>query len=191
MQSILIVLLLFLGVFAIITSDLKSTHRANGKESISKKTPIHSAKKADNRPMSFDIGYINGDDVIYIDRQIFRESLRQHLAKEKKFKIKYNPFMEIDFWVHQKVIYKKLYKATYRGRLQFRVEKKLVIKMRYAIYNSKKHPIFRDNFTYRVIIKAGSTISYKEADHKAHRKLFWILGKKVARRLNRYYKRVY
>lgn len=191
MQAILLVLILFIGVFAIVSSDLKSTHIKKAQVRSSANVPTYSIKTSHNAPTSFDIGYIDGDGVIYIDRRVFRESLKQHLAKEKKFRIKYNPFMEIDFWVHQKQIYKKFYKTKYKGTMQFRVKRKLIINLKYAIYNSKKHPIFRDNFTYRVILKAGSATSYKEADHKAHRKLFWILGKMVAKRLNRYYKRVY
>ncbi len=188
MQAVLVILLLFIGVFFIVSGDL---HGAKGhKESPKKESSSYFFSSPTYKQLSFDIGHIHGKNIIYIDRRVFRESLKQHLAKDDKFKLKYNPFMQINFSINQKEIYKKRYHANYKGNRQYRVEKKLIVYVKYAIYNSKKKAIFRDDFTYRVILKAGSTISYAEADHKSHRKLFWILGKIVAKRLNRNYKRV-
>jgi len=101
MQAILLVLLLFIGVFVIVSSDLNDSNIPKEKQtSSSHKTAAYSIKTPYKKPTSFDIGYINGDDLIYIDRRVFRESLKQHLAKENKFRIKYNPFMEINFWIN-------------------------------------------------------------------------------------------
>lgn len=192
MQAILVILFLFIGVFFIVSSDLHSSKQSSqvSHTSTTSSHHVYSAKSPVRKVLSFDIGHIHGKDIIYIDRRVFRESLKQHLEKEGHFRIKYNPFMQINFSINQKEIYKKYYRAKYKGSKQYRVERKLVVYVKYAIYNSKKQAIFRDEFTYRVILKAGSTISYAEANHKAHRKLFWILGKIVAKRLNRNYKKV-
>ena len=193
MPAVLVILLLFIGVFFIVSGSLQSDKEVSKevRRVQSSKTTLYDPHKTPEfRQMSFDIGRISGKELIYIDRRVFRESLKQHLAKEGKFRIKYNPFMEINFTITQKIIDKKLYRALYKGNKQYRVKKKLIVYLKYAIYNSKKQAIFRDEFTYRVIIKAGSTISYQEADHKLHRKLFWILGRIVAKRLNKNYKKV-
>ncbi|HGZ71091.1 MAG TPA: hypothetical protein ENK87_02320 [Nitratifractor sp.] len=192
MQAILVILVLFIGVFFIVSGDLHSSKGGSDRAVVSgkKSSSTYSFKSPEHRSMSFDIGHIHGKDIIYIDRRVFRESLKQHLAKEAHFRIKYNPFMQINFSVNQKEIYKKYYRANYNGNRQYRVERKLVVYVKYAVYNSKKQVVFRDEFTYRVILKAGSAISYAEANHKSHRKLFWILGKIVAKRLNRNYTKV-
>ncbi len=196
MQALLVILMLFLGVFFIVSSDLKSSskgqHSTKSESSFwSFGSKSHTSHKPQaQRAMSFDIGHIHGKNIIYIDRRVFRESLKQNLAKEGYFRIKYNPFMQINFSITPKEIYKKAYRANYKGTRQYRVEKKLVVYVKYAIYNSKKQAIFRDEFTYRVILKAGSNISYEEANHKLHRKLYWILGKIVAKRLNRNHDKV-
>jgi len=190
MPTILVILMLFIGVFFIVSGDLQSDRKAHKEVHSVKSSSSYHMRSPEFRQMSFDIGYIRGDGILYIDRRVFRESLKQHLAKEGKFRIKYNPFMEIDFRIHQKIVDKKFYRALYKGNRQYRVKKKLIVRVEYAIYNSKKEAIFRDDFTYKVIMKSGSTISYQEADHKLHRKLFWILGKIVAKRLNRHYKEV-
>ncbi len=193
MPAVLVILLLFIGVFFIVSGNLHSDHTATKKVYHAKSSSSKYYYKQETpsfKQLSFDIGHIRGKNLLYIDRRVFRESLKQHVAKEGKFRIKYNPFMEINFTISQKVVDKKFYRALYKGNKQYRVRKKLIVYVKYAIYNSKKQAIFRDEFTYRVIIKAGSTISYKEADHKLHRKLFWILGKIVAKRLNRNYKKV-
>ncbi len=190
MPAVLVVLLLFIGVFFIVSGSLQSDKDSTTKRGEESTSSFFFSDRPKLRQMSFDIGHINGKGLLFIDRRVFRESLKQHLAKERKFRLKYNPFMEINFTINQTVIDKKFYRALYKGNKQYRVRKKLIIHVKYAIYNSKKQAIFRDEFTYRVILKAGSTISYQEADHKLHRKLFWILGKIVAKRLNRNYQKV-
>ena len=190
MPAVLVILLLFIGVFFIVSGNLSSDHKAVKAVHSVKSSSSYQCKTPEFRQMSFDIGRISGKNIIFIDRRVFRESLKQHLEKEGKFHLKYNPFMEINFSINQKQIYMKRYTAIYKGNKQYRVKKKLIIYVKYAIYNSKKQAIFKDEFTYRVILKAGSTISYLEADHKSHRKLFWILGKIVAKRLNRNYDKV-
>ena len=187
MPAILVILLLFIGIFFIVSEDL---HHKGDTVHSQKFSSAYHRNSSEFRQMSFDIGYISGKNIIYIDRKVFRESLKQHLAKEKKFRIKYNPYMQINFAINQKILEKKYYKALYKGNEQFRVKKRVQVYVKYAIYNSKKEAIFRDDFTYRVIVKAGSNISYSEADHQAHRRLFWVLGKIVASRLNRNYKQV-
>ncbi len=190
MPAILVILLLFIGVFFIVSGNLSNGHKTVKEVHSVKSSSTYQCKTPEFRQLSFDIGHISGKNILFIDRRVFRESLKQHLEKEGKFRLKYNPFMEINFSINQKMIYMKRYRAIYKGNKQYRIKKKLIVYVKYAIYNSKKQAIFRDEFTYRVILKVGSNISYYEADHKAHRKLFWVLGKIVAKRLNRNYKKV-
>ena len=125
-----------------------------------------------------DLAQISGN-TLYIDRKYFKESLSQYL-KEHKASLEFNPNAHLIVNIRQNVLDENRFKTYYNGRLQYRIDRRLSVVIDYSMYGKSN---YHNSFTYNVLIKSGSYISFDEADRKAHIILFKKLGKMVGERV--------
>ncbi len=119
-------------------------------------------------------------NIVYIDRkyfkQAFNDTLELHGAK--------NEFNEqsahVNISIEQEKLDENYFKSDYKDATQYRLDRKLRVKVYYSIYGKST---YNSSFTYNVLVKSGSYVSYEDADRKAHIKLFRQLGKMVANRI--------
>ena len=129
-------------------------------------------------------------DMLYIDRKYFKQAFDDTLGLHKaKREFKSNA-ANLSVYIYQTKLDENRFEGDYQDASQYRIDRKLKIKVTYSIYGEKS---YNNTFTYNVLVKSGSYLSYDDADRKAHIKLFRQLGKMVADRVlklrRRYVKR--
>lgn len=125
-----------------------------------------------------DLAQMSGN-TLYIDRKTFKESLSESLEL-RGTKLEFNPdaHLKVDF--NQIVLDENRFKADYHYKPQFRIDRRVKVVVTYTMYG-KSH--YQNSFTYNVLLKSGSFLSYDGADRKAHKILFRKLGSMVAERI--------
>jgi len=141
------------------------------------------------RIITFDIIRIKGD-LLNIARRSFRESLKTHLKDSLKFKVSYNPHVKMIISFDEHIVDSKKYITKKNDRKYYVVSKKVNFTIEYALYKDSQTTYFIDKFQYRADIRAGSFSNYEDAIYKIDKKLYWILGKKIANRLVSNYKTI-
>lgn len=125
-----------------------------------------------------DLAQISGN-TLYVDRKTFKNSLSESLEL-RGAKLGFNPdtHLKIDF--NQTILDENRFKAEYHYKPQFRIDRRVKVVVSYTMYG-KAH--YQNSFTYNVLLKSGSFLSYDDADRKAHKILFRKLGSLVAERV--------
>ena len=129
-------------------------------------------------------------NMVYIDRKYFKQAFDDTLGLHKaKREFKSNA-ANLNVYIYQTKLDENRFEGDYKDVSQYRIDRKLKIKVTYSVYGEKS---YNNSFTYNVLVKSGSYLSYDDADRKAHIKLFRQLGKMVAQRVlklrRRYVKR--
>ncbi len=125
-----------------------------------------------------DLEQISGD-TLYIDRKYFKESLSNYL-KEHKAALEFNPDAHLIVHFTQTKLSEHRFKTHYRDIEQYRIDRRISVVVDYSLYGKSS---YHNSFTYNVLIKSGSYVSYDDADRKAHIILFKELGRMVGKRV--------
>ncbi len=125
-----------------------------------------------------DLAQMSGN-TLYIDRKYFKESLSQYL-KEHKASLEFNPDAHLIVNIKQNVLDENKFKTYYNGRLQYRIDRRLSVIVDYSMYGKSN---YHNSFTYNVLVKSGSYVSFDDADRKAHIILFKKLGNMLGERV--------
>ncbi|MGV6829928.1 MAG: hypothetical protein ACWA5P_00010 [bacterium] len=125
-----------------------------------------------------DLAQISGN-TLYIDRKYFKESLSENL-EYRGAKLEFNPDTHLKVNFTQSVLDKNRFKANYHYEPQYRIDRRVRVVVTYTL-QGKSH--YQNSFTYNVLLKSGSDVSYNDADRKAHKILFRKLGSMVAQRV--------
>lgn len=125
-----------------------------------------------------DLAQISGN-TLYIDRKTFKQSLSDMLEL-RRAKLEFNPDAHLKVHFNQTILDENRFKADYHYKPQFRLDRRVKVVVTYTMYG-KSH--YQNSFTYNVLLKSGSFLSYDDADRKAHKILFRKLGSMVADRI--------
>ena len=125
-----------------------------------------------------DLEQINGN-TLYIDRKYFKETLSQYL-KEHKASLEFNPNAHLIVSFTQTVLNENRFQTFYKDEKQYRIDRRVSVVVDYSMYGKSN---YHNRFTYNVLVKSGSFVSYEDADRKAHIILFKQLGKMVGKRV--------
>ncbi len=125
-----------------------------------------------------DLEQISGD-TLYIDRKYFKETLSQYL-KEHKAALEFNPNAHLIVNFTQTILNENKFQTYYRDAKQYRIDRRVSAVVDYSMYGKSN---YHNRFTYNVLVKSGSFVSYDDADRKAHIILFKQLGKMVGQRV--------
>jgi len=125
-----------------------------------------------------DLEQISGD-TLYIDRKYFKEALSEYL-KDHKAALEFNPNAHLIVNFTQTVLNENRFQTYYRDAKQYRIDRRVSVVVNYSMYGKSN---YHNSFTYNVLVKSGSFVSYEDADRKAHIILFKQLGKMVGQRV--------
>ncbi len=187
MVQLFLVLAAIIAMFVVIMNDKDS--------SVSELPTIENAKyidKADyerTRIITFDIYKLKGD-LLNIDRRSFRESIKKSLDDSLKFRLSYNPYVKLIASFREDIIDLKQYKSQRNHKRYYVVKKRAIVTVEYALFRDAQVTYFIDKFKYKAEINAGSYSNFDDAIYKIDKRLYWIIGKKVANRLEDNYKTI-
>jgi len=201
MIQLISILVSILLIALVITSDKSKEKSANSKESVVDAKDYYADSKEreessdgffsfikDNRVISFDIYQIKGRGLLNIDRRSFREGLKSGLENSGKFKLSYNPNLKMVVSIKEDVISLKKYIVIKENREYYVVKKRVKVIVKFALFKDANTTYYIDKIIYRADLKASSLVNYDDALYKINKKLYWIIGKKVAKRLIENYK---
>ncbi len=190
----IIVLVSILFMILLITLDKTSNQNDDKDYYINDTSTISFKEKTSPRPeikvVNFDIYQLKGDRLNNIKRRSFREALVRSLNGSGKYKISYNPNIKIVVSFNEKIIKLKKRILDKRGRDFYRVEKKVIVTLKYALLRDSKKSYFLDKIDYRANINAGSYSNYNDALFKIDKRLYSIIGQKLSNNLLANYKTV-
>ena len=124
-----------------------------------------------------DLEQISGN-TLYIDRKHFKSSFSDYLQAHKAA-VEFNPNAHLIVNFNQTILNENRFENNYKSKLQYRIDRRVSIDVDYSMYGKST---YHNKFTYSVLVKSGSYISYDDADRKAHIILFEQLGKMVGQR---------
>ena len=125
-----------------------------------------------------DLEQLSGNTA-YIDRKYFKKSLRNYL-EERRAKLAFNPDAHLLVDFNQTIIDENRFTRVFENQKQYRLDKKVSIIVDYTM---KGKSSYHNSFTYNVLLKSGSFVSYDDADRKTHILLFNKLGEMVGKRV--------
>ncbi len=140
------------------------------------------------RVINFDIYQIKGKALLNIDRRSFRQGLKNGLENSNKFKLSYNPNLKMVVFIKENIKYLRKYMVKKEGREYFVVKKRVKVFVKFALIRDAQTTYYIDSVIYRADLKASSLSNYDDALYKINKKLYYIVGKKVANRLIQNYK---
>ena len=141
----------------------------------------------DNRVINFDIYQIKGKALLNIDRRSFREGLKSALEHSGKFKLSYNPNIKMVVSIKEEIASLKKYIVVKETKDYFVVKKRVKVVVKFALFRDSDTTYYIDKIIYRADLKASSLSNYDDALYKINKKLYYIIGKKVASRLIKNY----
>ena len=171
MKIKLITLLIITVIFSACTS---TTNVLTTEHSLAPAPKVHRASNV----FLVDLEQVSGN-TLYIDRKAFKEALTNSLRAHKA-DIGYNPNAHLIVHIDQTKLNENRFKATHHNYLQYRIDRKIHLVVDYTMYGKSQ---YHNSFTYNVLVKSGSYISFDDADRKAHKILFRKLGNMVAQRV--------
>ncbi len=195
MIQLISVLVAILLIALVITTDKKDSKAPRSGESIDSSDYYYEDKKKDdseddffslvkdNRVISFDIYQIKGSGVLNIDRRSFREGLKEALENSNKFKLSYNPNVKMVVAIKEDIIYLRKYIVRKEIRDYFVVKKRVKVTAKFALFRDTYKTYYIDKVIYRADLKASSPINYDDAIYKIDKKLYYLVAKKVAKKL--------
>ena len=195
MIQLISVLVAILLIALVITTDKNSSKDTRSGESIDSSDYYYKDKKRDdseesffslvkdNRVISFDIYKIKGIGVLNIDRRSFREGLKEALENSNKFKLSYNPNVKMVVAIKEDIIYLRKYVVRKETRDYFVVKKRVKVTAKFALFRDTYKTYYIDKVIYRADLKASSPINYDDAIYKIDKKLYYLVAKKVAKKL--------
>ena len=142
----------------------------------------------DSRVINFDIYQIKGKALLNIDRRSFREGLKNALENSGKFKLSYNPNIKMVVAIKEDILSLKKYIVEKETKDYFVVKKRVKVTVKFALFRDSDTTYYIDKIVYRADLKASSLSNYDDALYKINKKLYYILGKRVANRLIKNYK---
>jgi len=199
MVQLISVLVAILLIALVITSDRSKSKSVKSEQSIDAQEFYYDDRDKeeksdgffsfikDNRVINFDIYQIKGKAVLNIDRRSFREGLKSALETSGKFKLSYNPNIKMVVSIKEDIVDLKKYIA-YKGEKEYFVVKKRVnVIVKFALFRDADTTYYIDKIIYRADLKASSLSNFDDAIYKINKKLYYIVGKKVAERLIKNY----
>ncbi len=195
MIQLISVLVAILLIALVITTDKKDSKAPRSGESIDSSDYYYEDKKKDdseesffslvkdNRVINFDIYQIKGSGVLNIDRRSFREGLKEALENSNKFKLSYNPNVKMVVAIKEDIIYLRKYIVRKEIRDYFVVKKRVKVTAKFALFRDTYKTYYIDKVIYRADLKASSPINYDDAIYKIDKKLYYLVAKKVAKKL--------
>ncbi len=126
-----------------------------------------------------------------IEKINLEKSLYKHLGKKWVSKDSNRNPLYVYIHIAKNRISKSYYNALYKQELMSVAAVKYNLTISYTIYGykkgNKKEKILSRKYGYKVLVKAHSKLDYMDAERLAEIKLFRLIGKDLANKINRKY----
>jgi len=127
---------------------------------------------------------IFGTKLLPIEQKYLQEGIKKHLAKEWFTKTQNRDKYKLVLNIRKHDISTHRYITMHKGKRRYRIDQKSNIRITYKVLNSNGVVVAKAFIPYNVIIKAASYWDFIESERLAKKRLYLIIGEKIANSLN-------